>query len=392
MRARSNDSIFAFMISPAQSSSQADQNWRRTGSIIAIITAPMALIDNGGAGADGLVLPLLLVPLVALVWNGFVGRVPWAILIPAVAVGPSVLFFFDLAEGGMFFVTVLALLLAIELEEQRVALVLVGLMVLVPLIAGLTVDVEAGWGFWCLGIGLGWAFGRLGRQNRMLVNQLEASRAQVADQAVMAERRRIARDIHDLVGHSITVVLLHVSGARRALRRDPESAEQALKSAEQVGRDSLVEIRRSVGLLRSEDGGETLPSPGSLDIADLIESSRSAGQTIRFEVTGDLANVDGAPGLTAYRIAQEALSNAAKHAVDAPVTVDILVGERECTVVVENAMPDRRALPASVGGGFGLISMRERARAIGGSLVTGPAGNMWRVEANLPLIRPVTTP
>ena len=125
---------------------------------------------------------------------------------------------------------------------------------------------------------------------RETVGELEQTRALVADQATINERRRIARDVHDLVGHSLTVVLLHVSGARHLVHTDPNEAERALVQAEASGRESLAEIRRTVGLLRDDNDGaaEILPASGLFDIPNLVEDFVSAGVDVTQDLRGQL--------------------------------------------------------------------------------------------------------
>lgn len=387
MRALHGRATFGWVeTTPAINAALTSQRWRRAVGYLSIGALLVALIEGLPNGPAGLIVPLLAGPAAVFLAHGFGLRLPWIVLAALTVGPPSVLYFLDEAEGGMFFLVLYALAFTYEIGNRRVASIVSFSLASIPILALITTQPQAAWGFWSIGIVLGWYMGQLGSENRSLLAQLQASRAAATDQAVLAERRRIARDIHDLVGHSLTVVLLHITGARRAVRRDPASAEAALTSAEQVGRDSLAEIRRSVTLLRT-DGSGTHPSPDASDIAQLIEDSRGAGQRITFDAYGDLATVDGAVGLTAYRLVQESLANAAKHSPGQPVTVELGAGETACNIVVENQRAARpNALTAS-GGGFGLISMRERVQAVRGTLVIGPAGPVWRVEASLPLSR-----
>ena len=348
---------------------------------IGVLAFGAALIDNAFDGPDGLILPMLLLPLVTLLVHAFVRRLAWPVLLVGLTVGPSLVFFLGYAEGSMFFLALASILMIHSLRDLRLAFGLCVLMAGVPVLAGLTSHRDAGWQFWFLGVVLGAFFGYITRRNNELVAELEEQRNQVARQAVAEERQRMARDIHDLVGHSLTVVLLHVTGARRALRRNPSSAEVALEEAERVGRDSLAEIRRSVSLLRADDSLGTQPSPSAGDIRQLVTDGQAAGQRIELRVSGDLDALGGTVGLTAYRLTQESLSNAAKHAVGAPIDVDIVVTDTELHIGIENERRDGRGTDRS---GYGLIGMRERVQAVGGNLVVGPAGDCWRVDATLP--------
>jgi signal transduction histidine kinase len=370
-----------------QASSQVraehERQWARATAGLGVV-ALLVAVGNRGDGPSGLVVPLVSLSLATLVVHAFALRLPWPGLVVGTSAGPAILIFLDYAEGAMFFVTLAAVLVAHQLDDRRLAITIGTGLAAIPLTAGIVAPINAGWNYWMLGIILGMSFGLLGHRNTELLVALERTRAQATEQAVAVERRRIAQDIHDLVGHSLSVVLLHVTGARRAVQRNPDHAENALQAAEEVGRESLAEIRRSVSLLRTEGWGEIRPSPAVIDIAQLVEENRRAGQTVVFETRGDFDLIDAGAGLTAYRIVQESLANAAKHAPGAVVTVEIDVADRRCSIVVEN---DRcaPARPTSSDPGYGLIGMRERVQAAGGALTVGPVGNVWRVEVSLPL-------
>ena len=186
--------------------------------------------------------------------------------------------------------------------------------------------------------------------------------------------------MHDVIGHALTVSLLHISSARLALDEDPDEARRALEEAERLARTSLEEVRATVGLMRTDASGEVAPLPVAGDIDELVESFRSAGADVGLTVTGDLASLGSARGLAAYRIVQEALTNATRHAPGEPVTVAVTVDGGTATVAVRNggdADPD-----APVGNG--LLGMRERAEGVGGRLRAGAEARGWLVEAVLP--------
>jgi signal transduction histidine kinase len=256
--------------------------------------------------------------------------------------------------------------------------------------AGVAVDdVVPGW---CVIAGI-WGLGRWMRSRRAehaaLVEHnraLERDREEASRAAVAYERARIARELHDLVAHSMAVIVLQAQAANRVLPGDVAAAQRSLAAIESVGRTGMDELRRLLDVLLVEAEGlepEARPSLGQLD--DLVEQVRSAG----LEVTVD---VDGTPGplppgldLSAYRIVQEALTNALKHGGRAPTSVRVGYGTETLTIRVSNpavrapATPDRRV-------GHGLISMRERAALYGGALEAGhdPEGD-FVVHATLPL-------
>lgn len=370
------------------SRAEREATFMRVTAGMGLLALAIALVENEGKGPEGLVIPLVVAPAVVLVVHAFVVRIPSVVLFPLIVVGPTIVFFFGYAEGSMFFTALGALLATYSVDDRRLASVLCAGMALLPIIAGLTSADETGWPFWFLGVMLGWLFGLMARLNKDLVVQLEQQSSLITERAVDEERRRMARDVHDLVGHSLSAVLLHVTGARRAVRRHPENAEAALESAEQIGRASLAEIRRSMGMLRAANGSDREPSPTAHDIPKLVDERRSAGQDVALSTSGELERVGSAIGLTAYRLVQESLSNVAKHAPGAQSDVEVNIDQHECRIIVENPLATSRPLGAV---GYGLIGMRERVQAVGGQLSVGPAGPVWRVDATLPLAESVAS-
>jgi len=247
---------------------------------------------------------------------------------------------------------------------------------------------DPGWAAWLAGSTLIILCGLLIGHEISLVAQLRAAQAGLAEQARMAERNRIARELHDVLGHTLTVSLLHVQSARLAVEHDPADAARSLAEAERLGRECLAEVRTTVGLLRQDaDGGRArgsgadgiAPMPGIAGLPALVERFRSAGADVSFTVAGDTAGLPATTGLAVYRILQEALTNAARHAPGAPTEVRLAVGAGAVTLTA-----DSRAEPGT-GTGLGVISMRERAESLGGSCAAGPGGHGWLVRATLPL-------
>jgi signal transduction histidine kinase len=259
---------------------------------------------------------------------------------------------------------------------------------------------DPGWGAWMAGVTLTAAFSLLIRRDRDLLGQLRRAQASLAEQARAQERNRIARELHDVIGHTLTVSLLHVQGARLAVRHDPADAERALAEAERLGRECLAEVRTTVGMLREDDtaggpagggpGGRAgggpggrAPLPGAGGLPALVEQFRSAGADVTLTVEGEIAGLPATTGLALYRIAQEALTNAAKHAPGAPTEVRLTVLPGEVTLTADSRVAPGRG--SAAGAGLGLVSMRERAESVGGRCEAGPGGRGWLVRATLPL-------
>jgi signal transduction histidine kinase len=238
---------------------------------------------------------------------------------------------------------------------------------------------DPGWGAWLGGTCFSVVGCYLGSRQRELVLELRAAQAGLAARAQAEERNRIARELHDVIAHSLTVSLLHVSSARLALADAPETAAHALDEAERLGRASLDEVRHAVGLLRADgDAGATSPLPGAPDVPALLDRFRGAGADVRSSVEGSLSTVPATVGLATYRILQEALTNAVKHAPRATATVRITVLDDAVELSIDSSGAPQR------GSGLGLIGMRERAEALGGSCTAGPGGSGWLVRAELP--------
>ncbi|HWE90716.1 MAG TPA: histidine kinase [Pseudonocardiaceae bacterium] len=225
---------------------------------------------------------------------------------------------------------------------------------------------------------------------RWYVRALHAERGHqdaAREQAILAERQRIAREVHDVVAHSLSITLLHLTGARRALQqdRDVDEAIDGLTEAERVGRAAMADIRRAVGLLNNSSSG-TRPLPGVDDIAALVEHTRAAGLDVRYEQHGDLTVVGASAGLGLYRIAQESLANIAKHAPDATARVRLCAEPAGTRLTVHNSLPP--AAPSPSASGSGLTGMSARATQLGADFRAGPNGEDWVVDVTVPSAQP----
>lgn len=237
---------------------------------------------------------------------------------------------------------------------------------------------DPGWAPWAGGLTLSVLATVLVRHEFVLIEKLRAAQADLASQSRAEERARIARELHDVIAHSLTVSLLHVTSARLAVEHDPANAGQALAEAERLGRQALAEVRATMGIM-SDSNGVAPPAPGFEQVPHLVNEYRQAGVDITLTTAGDQAGLPGAVGTTLYRIVQEAMTNAVKHAPGKQTWVDIVVEPHEVGLTVESAGPPGQ------GSGMGLANMAERAKAVGGTCSAGPGGRGWRVHAALPL-------
>jgi signal transduction histidine kinase len=219
--------------------------------------------------------------------------------------------------------------------------------------------------------------------------QAEAERNR---QAVREERVRIARELHDVVAHSLGVVTIQAGVGRRLGAASPAEALRALSAVEVTGRSALQELRRILGLLRDDETPQPslAPAPGIADLGELAEVVRAAGTPVSLTVTGDVAALPPAAALTVYRIIQEALTNVVKHADGAAAAVRVAAGPDGVRLAVRNdgraEVPGRAAADPGVAGQHGIVGMRERAAVFGGTLDAGPApGGGFQVTAFLPV-------
>jgi signal transduction histidine kinase len=241
---------------------------------------------------------------------------------------------------------------------------------------------------WVFGFTIGWLGGLAVRHQTRISTQLVDAQVQLSQQAKEEERRRLARDVHDLIAHSLAVTMLQLSGARLALQAgDTEEALAALADAEAAGRDAMTEIHRTVGLLgRDAPTGAEPPTPSAADLPELVEAFRHAGLDVTLGLDGDLSTVPLTPGLTAYRVVQESLANAVKHAPGATVELGVRVRPEEMEINVANLIVP--GAPAGASGGNGLRGMAERAELLGGTVTAHNGDGMWKVDARIPWVEP----
>lgn len=217
-------------------------------------------------------------------------------------------------------------------------------------------------------------------------DQLAVEREARARRAVLDERVRIARELHDVVAHHVSVMGVQAAGARRILEADPARAAAALASVEDSSRQAVTELHRLVGFLRSEDDDAgTEPQPTIEELDELIERVREAGLPVEVRRIGKARELPLAVGLSAYRIIQEALTNVIKHSGSAPTTVILSYLDNALELQVVNTRGTSSIEHPRDSGGRGQLGMRERATMVGGDLTVGPIkGGGYRVTARLP--------
>ncbi|WP_329002885.1 sensor histidine kinase [Kribbella sp. NBC_00709] len=242
-----------------------------------------------------------------------------------------------------------------------------------------------------------WAFGDRRRTRGLYVAQLEERAAQLerdrdreAKLAVSNERTRIAREIHDVVAHGLSIMIVQADGGLYAADQSPEAAKKALATIGDTGRASLSEMRKMLGLLKQDeqnelDPNQPRPQPGVSSLPELIDNVREAGLNVTYDVTGQPRDLPALLGLTAYRIVQEGLTNTLKHAGPGALTsVSLDFGREMLTVVVTDDGRGAGVAPSS-DPGHGLVGMRQRASVSGGTVSAGPkAGGGYEVIAKLP--------
>ncbi len=218
---------------------------------------------------------------------------------------------------------------------------------------------------------------------RLRANRAERDRQLAARVAVAEERARIARELHDVVAHAVSVMVLQVGAVRHRMRPEDVEDREALQNVEQAGRTALGEMRRLLDALRSEDDAtERMPQPGLSDLGRLAEQARSTGLEVDVQVQGTPTALPATLDLSAYRIVQEALTNTIKHARANRVDITLGYGQDELAIEVRD---DGRGLAAPDGHGHGLVGIGERVHIFGGTLVSGVgAHGGYVLRANLP--------
>jgi len=363
-------------------------------SITALVELGRHVDDGYSYGSAALNLPLVLLLTGSLAWRRRAPRTALAVgfaavVVPSLFVAHTVFFF-----GGL--VPLALLVYSAARWAPGAAWPVVAAPVLMMVVYPLRVPPFdlSDYAFGAVLFGAAWAAGRLVRrleqQRRLLADALAAQlREQAAREhaLLLDERARIARELHDVVSHTVSLMVVQAGAARFAVGEDDDEVRERLLSVEQTGRSAVGDLRRLLEVLRAEDDDAAAgPLPGLAQLGELADGFRRAGLDVTVTVEAVPPVLPTALDVSAYRLLQEALTNVLKHSAATAAEVRVEATGETVVLEVTDGGPE---LPAgTVGGaGHGLIGMRERVALFGGRLGTGAAGRGWRVRAELPLAR-----
>jgi signal transduction histidine kinase len=352
------------------------------------VAVASVLTGNPNEGPIALTLPVALVAAGALGWRR---KAPVAAVI-ALAVSGTVQSILAAGPGSLWSLAVYAIVMYSVAAYYREGMAaVVGIVLLAALLAQERIDNGVDYLFVVLLFGGLWLLGRASRLWRGRVSRAEQHQDDLARIAVAEERVRIARELHDIVAHSLSVIAVQADAADAALGSQPERAREPVRVIKASARDSLGDIRRLLHALRTDDESwqpSGQPAPGLAALDALLNGVRSAGVPIEAE-TDDCAGINAVVDLAAYRIVQESLTNVITHAGGMPTTVRIERTPIALDIEISNRRPSHER--SSPGSGLGLIGIRERVTALGGTLSAGETNDgMYRVRAMLPLAATTT--
>jgi signal transduction histidine kinase len=307
---------------------------------------------------------------------------PLAVVLAVVAAAGLQELLTESTEGGSTLMALLVASYSVGAYAERAGAA-VGLAAVLALIVPYSADV-ADFAFGVVVLGGAWLAGRMVRREKLLADALARVQAERERAAVAEERARIARELHDVVAHSVSTIVVQAEAGEALLDREPERAREAFDSIRGAGRQALVELRRMLGLLRRDEEELALVPQPSLEHLDaLVEHVRGVGLPVRVEVEGQPRRLPPGVDLSAYRIVQEALTNALKHGGRARAVVRVRYGAHDLQLEV---LDDGPGASNGAVGGHGLAGMRERVRLYGGEIETGrrPEGG-YAVRARLPV-------
>ena len=264
------------------------------------------------------------------------------------------------------------------------------LLALAAPVGALAPDSHIGWWNWSIGTLFTWVLGRLLHHLDLALAELTEARSRLVAAAAMDERRRIARDVHDLVGHSLTAMLLNIRAARQTLESDPDRSGEALDDAVRIGQEGLAEVRSGMLALRepSPDGSAPTPAFAAIPDGESILELLGRQSDVTVSVDGAVGELRGPLAVTTFRILQECLTNIARHALPGSARLTLRIDGERVELRAENAIgaEARRASrdEADARRTLGLVGMRERVASLGGRLDARRVGERWRIDCELP--------
>jgi signal transduction histidine kinase len=355
-------------------------------ALLGVVTAISIAVTDGNDPSERMTWwgwALVALQVVPLVWRR---RAPVAVAV--LAVGASMAFgLAALPDPAIQFAPALAIYSVAAFRPRSVSL---GFVAVITVVAGgaLAVDEQSDPADVAVNyfVGIGsWVVGDTMRGQRERTRWLAERQHDAAERAAADERVRIARELHDVVAHHISVIAVQAEAAQEVLATNPERAEAAMGAVADTARTALGELRRALGVLRS--GPDLAPQPGLAGVDDLAASVRRAGLGVELHTTGRPRPVEGVVGVTAYRVVQEALTNVLRHADARTACIDLAFDDVALVVTVsDDGTGAGGAVADGDGQGHGLVGMRERVTVLGGELDAGPApGGGFTVRARLPL-------
>ncbi len=359
-------------------------------AVAAVAGAVLVVWQKHLVASPGPSLALVLVcvtPFVAdVIWPRLLRR-DWLVtaLMLAVAGAATALLAYRPADGeaAVVFFIAAAARLACEVDAKisiPAGVLVVALPAVASGVSGARIPVTA-----AIGIAFAWVAGSAVRVQARTAADLVALQQAAAEHQIAGERQRLAREFHDLVAHTLSVTMLHMTAVRLSLEDgDAADALESLDQAERAGREAMREMRQTVRLLGSSQAAGPAALPHVRDLAELVAGYTAAGLTVDLRASGDLTAISGDAGLAGYRIVQESLANIAKHAPGAAARVQVTATAAELRLTVTNDIIPV-ASPATAGSGHGVDGMRQRAALVGGTFSAGPSAGKWRVEAVLPI-------
>lgn len=303
-------------------------------------------------------------------------------------------------ESALFQLIIVSAIVGWRMERLRTSLLLLVLLAITPPVGSLGAPEDSSWGWWnwSMGVLIIWSFGRVIHILEQTLHQLTEARSQLIHSAAREERLRISRDVHDMVGHSLTAILLNIRAAQRALaseRSDPDEAERALIDAEQIGVAGIADVRAMwIGLQQdpivqtnTDTAQEMSTEDALLSLPDgqAVMKLLSVQEQISVCHNGDVAALKGPSALALYRVLQECITNILKHAVDKSAAIQLDVNQERILLQSSNPLAGEPSgtVPFSEQT-IGLISMRERVTSLGGTFVAGEEDGRWQVRCKIP--------